>query len=79
MLAMARRQISYIRIQTFIIHVSFEHEIILSIWLLMCVYSPLYTNLKNSFWAKLNIMAESINEPWALIGDFNEIMNLNEK
>lgn len=62
-----------------VIHAYINHEVLPSKWLLTCVYGPPYYNLKKHFWDKLNEMADNINEPGALIGDFNEVMSQNEK
>lgn len=61
------------------IHARISHEVLPTKWLLTCVYGPPYYGSKKSFWEDLSKMAANIDEPWALIGDFNEILSEHDK
>lgn len=48
-------------------------------WLLTSVYAPPYTRQKKLFWDGLAEMANSMKDPWLIIGDVNEVMSPDEK
>lgn len=62
-----------------LIHISIDHAVLPSKWILSCVYGPPHSNQKKFFWNQLETMVNSINEPWAMIGDLNEILSSDEK
>ncbi|GAU43787.1 hypothetical protein TSUD_378120 [Trifolium subterraneum] len=48
-------------------------------WILTVVYASPRDNERNETWQKLRNLADTINIPWLMIGDFNEIAKLDEK
>ncbi|WJX23885.1 hypothetical protein P8452_13067 [Trifolium repens] len=48
-------------------------------WILTVVYASPRDNERNDTWQKLRNIADTINIPWLMIGDFNEIAKLDEK
>ncbi|CAJ2630361.1 unnamed protein product [Trifolium pratense] len=48
-------------------------------WLLTVVYASPRDHERNETWQKLHQMATTIQEPWIMMGDFNEIANPDEK
>jgi endonuclease/exonuclease/phosphatase family metal-dependent hydrolase len=48
-------------------------------WLLTVVYASPRDHERNETWQRLHQMATSIQEPWIMMGDFNEIANPDEK
>ena len=47
--------------------------------LITAVYAPAQENQKNAFWNKLSQLHESIDQPWCILGDFNEMLHASEK
>ena len=48
-------------------------------WLLVCFYGPPYHSKKKKAWGSLFALLEAHHGPWACIGDFNFIINDEEK
>ncbi|KAI9074024.1 hypothetical protein K1719_044024 [Acacia pycnantha] len=48
-------------------------------FLLTSVYAIPHSNLRSVLWTKLKGMATSINIPWLVIGDFNDILASSER
>ncbi|GAU50641.1 hypothetical protein TSUD_184330 [Trifolium subterraneum] len=51
----------------------------MELWLLTVVYASPIENERRDTWIKLHDIARTIQEPWLMMGDFNEIMSTNEK
>jgi len=47
--------------------------------LLSAVYAPARKNQKDAFWKHLYHLHNSIDKPWCIMGDFNEMLNVSEK
>lgn len=48
-------------------------------WMLTAVYaSPSEVGRKN-LWEALQNIADNMNEPWLIVGDFNEVASITEK
>ncbi|MCI16770.1 hypothetical protein A2U01_0037914, partial [Trifolium medium] len=48
-------------------------------WLLTVVYASPREQERGETWNKLRQLAANINEPWLMVGDFNEIASPEEK
>ncbi|KAI9127554.1 hypothetical protein K1719_000547 [Acacia pycnantha] len=48
-------------------------------FLLTSVYAIPHSNLRSVLWSKLKGMAAAINQPWLVIGDFNDILTSSER
>uniref|UniRef100_A0A803P1Q5 Uncharacterized protein n=1 Tax=Cannabis sativa TaxID=3483 RepID=A0A803P1Q5_CANSA len=48
-------------------------------WLLSCVYGPLYSYAKKSFWTKFMKLGDRFGGPWLILGDTNFILNELER
>lgn len=72
-------KVSILFFNPYIIHAKVEHETLPYSWYLSCMYGPPYHNQKTSFWTELECMSDSIEGPWLLIGDFNELVHSCDK
>lgn len=48
-------------------------------WLLTVVYSSLSASKRRDLWEYLDQVAKTINHPWVIVRDFNEIVTIDEK
>lgn len=61
------------------IHALIDHRDGFRKWLVTCAYGPPYQQDKNKFWSKIELIANTVTEPWLLIGDLNEVHVRPEK
>jgi hypothetical protein len=48
-------------------------------WFLTVVYASPREHERSATWSKLHAISRTIQEPWLMMGDFNEIASINEK
>lgn len=72
-------EVTILNKNSYMIHVNIGHEVLPTKWLLTCVYGTPYYASKKVFWDELKRLVDVIIEPCALIGNFNEVLNEQEK
>uniref|UniRef100_A0A803Q5E0 Uncharacterized protein n=1 Tax=Cannabis sativa TaxID=3483 RepID=A0A803Q5E0_CANSA len=50
-----------------------------NLWLLSCVYGPMYANAKKKFWLELMKLGDRFGGSWFIIGDVNFVLNGSER
>lgn len=48
-------------------------------WWLSCIYGPSIYSNKNDIWIELNDLGNLIDNPWCVLGDFNEILYSSDR
>ena len=61
------------------IHVSVKVRGSNSLWLLSAIYASSRRSERRILWENLKIIADHHNLPWVMLGDFNDILNTEEK
>ncbi|XP_031391078.1 uncharacterized protein LOC116203481 [Punica granatum] len=72
-------QVTIHKSSPFYIHATIEHPVLPASWILTTVYGPPYSHAKPVFWAELTDIANTIDKPWLIVGDFNEICYASDK
>ena len=71
--------VSVVAKETRIIHCLVHDKLTAKECLLSAVYAPARENHKDAFWDHLQHLNDSIDQPWVLMGDFNEMLCASEK
>jgi len=71
--------VSIIAKETRIMHCLVHDKLNAKECLLSAVYAPARENQKDAFWEHLHRLHNSIDKPWCIMGDFNEMLNASEK
>ena len=71
--------VSIIAKETRIMHCLVHDKLNAKECLLSAVYASARENQKDTFWEHLYHLHNSIDKPWCIMGDFNEMLNASEK